>query len=148
TISSLITTGAGFSASGLAGGTVLTPGQSATLTVTFAPTSAGAVSGASVKIARNATNSPTRIRLSRSGTPSVMLSWGPSTTSGVGYNVYRGTVPGAQGTTPLNLSALSGTSFNDVNVTSGQTYYYFVQAVNSSGASGKSNEVQASVPTP
>src|SRR5262249_275935 len=129
-------------------GTTLTPGQSATLTVTFAPTSSGAVSGASVKIASNATNSPTVISLSGAGTHSVMLSWSPTTTSGVGYNVYRPTASGAHGTTPVNLSALSGTSFTDVNVTSGQTYYYFVQAVNSSGVSGKSNEVVAAVPTP
>jgi fibronectin type 3 domain-containing protein len=127
---------------------ILTPGQSAPLTVTFAPTSAGAVSGASVTIASNATNSPAVISLSGAGTHSVMLSWGASTTAGAGYNIYRGTASGAEGATPLNLSALSATSFSDVNVTSGQSYYYVVQAVNANGTSGNSNEVQVSVPTP
>src|SRR5215472_1371174 len=51
TISSVTTSGAGFSASGVSSGMILTPGQAATLTVTFAPTSGGAVSGANVKIA-------------------------------------------------------------------------------------------------
>jgi fibronectin type 3 domain-containing protein len=116
--------------------------------VTFAPTTAGAVSGANVTIASNATNSPTVISLSGAGTHSVALSWAPSTTSGVAYNVYRGTAPGTEGTTPLNSSSLSGTSFTDVNVTSGAAYYYVVHAVNSNGTSGSSNEVQVSVPTP
>ena len=57
TISRVTVAGAGFSASGIVNGTVLTPGQSATLTVMFAPTSGGPVSGRA-SIASNATNSP------------------------------------------------------------------------------------------
>lgn len=148
TISSVITQGIGFSASGVSGGMTLTPGQSATLAVTFAPTSGGAVSGASVTIASNATNSPTVISLSGAGTHAVNLSWSPSTTGGVGYNVYRGGASGAEGATPINSTALPGTGFSDANVISGQTYYYVVEAVNSNGTSGNSNEVRVSVPTP
>jgi hypothetical protein len=90
-----------------------------------------AVSRASVKIASNATNSPTVISLSGTGTHFVALSWAASTTGGVGYNVFRGTAPGAEGMTPLNFSALSGTSFTDVNVASGATYNYVVHRTNS-----------------
>jgi hypothetical protein len=67
TISSVTVTGAGFSASGVTAGQILTPGQSATLNVAFAPTSAGSVTG-SVSVASNATNSPTAIALSGTGT--------------------------------------------------------------------------------
>jgi len=45
---------------------MLTPGQSVTLTVAFAPTVAGAVSG-SVTVASNASNSPATVTLSGSG---------------------------------------------------------------------------------
>ena len=72
TVSGVTVTGAGFSASGVSNGTMLTPGQSATLTVTFAPTTPGAVNGASVSIASNATGSPTTITLSGTGQVSLL----------------------------------------------------------------------------
>lgn len=146
TISSVTVAGAGFSASGISSGTVLTPGQSATLTVTFAPTSAGAVSGASVTITSNATDSPTTISLSGTGTHSVLLQWTASTTAGVTYNVFRGTSSGGEGTSPVNSSAISGTTYTDTNVTSGQSYFYTVEAVDSGGSSTASNEAQANIP--
>jgi hypothetical protein len=46
--------------------TTLTPGQTATLNVTFAPTAAGSVTG-SVSVASNASNAPATIALSGSG---------------------------------------------------------------------------------
>jgi Abnormal spindle-like microcephaly-assoc'd, ASPM-SPD-2-Hydin/Cep192 domain 4/HYDIN/CFA65/VesB-like, Ig-like domain len=146
TISSVTVTGAGFSASGISNGTQLTPGQSATLTVTFAPTTAGTVSGASVSVASNATNSPTTISLSGTGTHTVLLQWTASTTAGVTYNVFRGTSKGGEGTSPINSSAISGTAYTDTNVTSGQSYFYTVEAVNSGGSSTASNEAQANIP--
>ena len=148
TISSVTVLGAGFSASGIPNGTVLTPGQSGTLTVTFAPTTPGAVSGASVSIASNATNSPTTISLSGTGTHSVLLSWMASSTSAVTYNVFRGNAPGGEGATPLNTSPISETSFTDPNVASGLQYFYTVEAVDSGGSSNASNEANVTIPTP
>ena len=148
TISSVTVAGAGFTTSGVSNGTTLTPGQSATLTVTFAPTTPGAVSGAQVTIASNATNSPTVVTLSGTGTHSVLLQWSASTTSGVTYNVFRGIATGAEGSSPLNSSPISATSFTDTNVTSGSTYFYTVKAVNSAGSSSASNEASANIPTP
>jgi hypothetical protein len=148
TISGVSVAGAGFSASGVSNGTVLTPGQSVILTVTFAPTTPGAVSGASVTITSNATNSPTVISLSGTGTHWVSLQWSASPTAGVTYNVYRGTSSGGESTTPLNTSPVTAASCTDTNVTSGQTYYYIVEAVDSAGDSVPSNEVEAVIPTP
>jgi len=148
TISSVTVAGAGFTASGIPNGTVLTPGQSGTLTVTFAPTTPGAVSGASVSIASNATNSPTTIGLSGTGTHSVLLSWMASSTSGVTYSVFRGNTPGGEGATPLNTSPISETSFTDTNVASGLQYFYTVEAVDSGGSSNASNEANVTIPTP
>jgi len=61
-------TGTGFSASGVAAGTILTSNQSITLNVAFAPTTAGSATG-SVSVASNATNSPATITPSGSGQP-------------------------------------------------------------------------------
>src|SRR3989442_11643489 len=57
TISSVTVTGTGFSASGVRAGTTLTPNQSPTLNVAFAPTAAGSVTG-SVPVGGKAANSP------------------------------------------------------------------------------------------
>src|SRR5207245_1608463 len=59
-------TGAGFSISGLTFPLTLPPGQSSTLSVQFAPTTTGSVSG-SVSLVSNAPNSPGTIALSGSG---------------------------------------------------------------------------------
>jgi hypothetical protein len=65
-ISQLSVSGAGFTASGLTVPSSLSPGQSTTFSVNFAPTAAGSVSG-NVSVASNATNSPTQIALTGSG---------------------------------------------------------------------------------
>jgi len=150
-----VTGGASLTASGVSPGTILMPGQSVTVTVTFVPTTAIVLTGASVKIASNATNSPTTIPLSGTGqaaptppTPhSVALSWNPSTTSGVsGYNIYRATTSGGYGTTPVNSSPVPGSSYTDTTVASGQTYFYVATAVDAGTQSVDSNEVQAVIP--
>ena len=147
TISSVTASGAGFSASGVINGTVLMPGQSVPLTVTFAPTSGGSVSG-SVSIASNATNSPATVTLSGTGMHSVVLTWDASLTTGVTYNVFRGTTSGGEGTTPVNTSPVASLSYTDTSVSPGTKYYYYVEAVDSGGSSAASNEAPASVPSP
>ena len=146
TISSATATGAGFSSMGVAG-TTLTPNQTATLTVTFAPTTAGAVSG-SVTVASNATNSPS-IALSGTGVQpvpsSVDLTWSASTSSDVvGYNVYRGTISGG----PYSkLNSISADTYTDTSVQAGQEYFYVVRSVDGSGTeSANSTEVSAMIP--
>ena len=150
TIASVTPTGPRFSASGLSAGTTLTPNQSGTLNVVFAPTEAGSVSGG-VSVTSNATNSPALISLSGAGvqssSDSVALSWIASTSAGVvGYNVYRGTSPGSYSRI---ASSVSGTTYTDSTVQSGQdiTYIYVVTAVNSSGVeSTDSNQASATIP--
>jgi hypothetical protein len=147
-----VTGGSGLTASGISGGTILMPGQSATVTITFAPTTAVVLTGASINIASNTANSPTTIPLSGTGqaavtSHSVALSWNPSITSGVsGYNIYRATTSGGYGTTPVNPSPVSGTTYTDTTVVSGQTYFYVATAVDAGTQSIDSNEVQAVIP--
>jgi fibronectin type 3 domain-containing protein len=81
---------------------------------------------------------------------SVSLSWS-APTGAVNYNLYRGTAAGAESATPL-ATGITATSYVDSSVTSGNTYYYYVTAVNANTApinaeSAASLEVSASIGT-
>ena len=86
------------------------------------------------------------------GTPapqhSVSLSWTASTSTVVGYNVYRGTQTGGP-YVAVTGSPDASTTYTDNSVQAGQTYYYVVTAVDGSGnESVYSNQAQAVVPAP
>jgi len=157
TISGVSMTGVGASSFGCAlSGSTIAPGQTATLNVTFAPTSAQLLNG-SVKISSNATNSPSVIALSGTGVSatghstggvhSVSLSWYPSPSPGVvGYNVYRSTSPGPPFAKLVN-STISELSYTDNTVEAGKTYTYVVSVVNSAGGeSAYSQSVTVAIP--
>jgi hypothetical protein len=152
TIGTVSATGAGFSASGVTAGQMIGAGQTATLGITFTPGSAATVSGA-VTVTSNATNSPINISLSGTGTQavahSVSLSWTASTSTVVGYNVYRSTISGGPYTLITTSSPTPGTTYTDNGVQAGVTYFYVVTAVDSNGnESAFSNEASVTVPTP
>ena len=150
TISSVSVTGAGYSASGVSAGLTLTPNQTATLNVTFAPTTAGTLNGG-VSIASNATNSPATVSMTGAGVSqgshSVGLMWDVDASNGVtGYFVYRGTANGGP-YTKQNFTQVAATAFTDTNVTGGATYFYVVTAVDTSNVeSAFSNQVSALIP--
>ena len=77
---------------------------------------------------------------------SVSLSWSAPASDGgapvTGYNVYRGTTPGAEAATPV-ASNLSSPRFTDTGRTNGTTYYYKVAAVNAVGVGAQSTEASA-----
>jgi len=149
TISSVSVTGSGMSVSG-GSNVTLTPNQSVTIYVNFDPTGAGAVQG-NLVVSSNASNSALKIGVSATGVAAqsaqhtVNLSWQPSTSSVVGYYVYRG--PAAN-----NLSKLTGTidtanSYADGSVANGQTYVYAVTSVDSEQVeSAKSTPVTVTIP--
>jgi HYDIN/CFA65/VesB family protein/Ig-like domain-containing protein len=150
-ISNVSIAGPGFSASGIPAGLVLSSGQTASLSATFAPAATGSVTG-SVTVSSDASNSPVTITLSGTGVQpvahSATLSWIASSSPVSGYNVYRGTISGGPYTL-LNISLVTTTQYNDANAQSGQTYYYVVTAVDSSNReSSYSNEATATIPTP
>lgn len=152
TISSVQISGGGFGESGVSSGLTLTPSQSASLNVTFAPTAGGNASG-TVTVTSNATNSPANIGLSGSGVKavahSVNLGWDASTSQGVvGYYVYRSLASGSF-SAPLNSSPVAPSQFTDSGVQSGQTYFYVVTSVDGSGVQSVfSSQVTAKIPTP
>ena len=80
------------------------------------------------------------------GKHTVSLSWTASTTSGVTYNIYRGTAAGVCNGTPTPYTTgIATTSFVDQNVPAG-TYFYNVSAVGPSGESSCDGEVSVTVP--
>ncbi len=150
TISQVGITGAGFGISGGFIGATIAAGQTAEMTVVFAPKVTGSVSG-KVTITSNATNSPNSVSVAGTGisstSHSVTLNWTASSSTGVvGYYVYRSTTSGSS-YSRLNSSPSSAIKYADGTVSAGTTYYYVVTAVNSSGTeSAKSGQVTATVP--
>jgi hypothetical protein len=75
---------------------------------------------------------------------SVALSWNPSSTAGITYNLYRSTTAGGPYTAVQ--TGLMSTTATDPSVASATIYYYVVRAQNAAGESASSNEIQAVIP--
>jgi Abnormal spindle-like microcephaly-assoc'd, ASPM-SPD-2-Hydin len=149
TVSSVTVGGSGFNASGISSGEIIAPGQVVTLNVSFAPSATGSITD-NLSIASDASNSPTTIGISGVGVlpHTATLSWTASTSTVIGYDVYRGSVSGGPYTL-VNSSIVAGTQYVDSSVLAGQTYYYVATAVDSGNReSTYSDQVVANVPTP
>jgi hypothetical protein len=151
TILNVSVSGAGFNASGIPSGTILNPGQTATLSIMFTPASTGAQNG-SITVTSNSQNPSITVGLQATGVPAgdhlAALSWNSVGAPAVGYFIYRGTNSGGP-YTRLNAAAGANTTYTDSAVAAGQTYYYVVTAVDpSSVESSYSNEVAGTIPTP
>jgi hypothetical protein len=146
TISNVLVTGAVFSVTGAGANTTLAPGKTAALNVTFAPSALGSALG-SITIASNAPG--VSITLAGSGgqlsSHSVALSWDPSTSDIVGYNVYRLLADGTYG--KINAAPTVLTDYRDTNLQSGLSYTYVVTAVTADNVeSDHSDLVIATIP--
>jgi hypothetical protein len=129
--------------------TSVAAGSTCTIAVLFTPSATGART-ASLSVSDNAGGSPQSVSLSGSGNHDVTVTWTDSTTPGVvGYNVYRGTTPGGEGSTPVNSAPVNSTNFMDQTVTPGATYYYVVMAIAADDVtqSPASTETTATIPT-
>jgi hypothetical protein len=150
-ISQITLSGTGYSMTGGSAPVTLTPSQNLVLTIEFSPTAAGSVNG-SISIVSNATGSPASVTLTGTGVApvqhSVTLTWTASTSTVVGYNVYRGTTSGGP-YVKINTSLITTLTYTDTDATlqSGSTYYYVATSVDSSGdESVNSDEVSALIP--
>jgi hypothetical protein len=158
-ISGVTVAGAGFGYADLSPGFSLSPNQTVTFQVWFKPTIKGVASGTVSIISANL-SSPATLSLSGNGVTSttptptptptptahtVHLSWAPSSSSVVGYRVYRSQVSG--GPYSNKLSSVDALSFDDATVVDGNTYYYVVTSVDSAGVeSAYSNQTSAQIP--
>jgi len=149
-VSSASWSGSGYVVTGINFPVTIAAGKAVNYTVTFAPSGAESSSG-TISFLSNASDSPSKQTLTGVGTSSappqnITLSWNPSTSTVTGYNIYRGTQSGGP-YLKLNTSLLATTTYTDLNVQSGNTYYYVSTAVNSSNVeSAYSNEAYAAIP--
>ncbi|MEI8197689.1 MAG: fibronectin type III domain-containing protein, partial [Phycisphaerae bacterium] len=86
---------------------------------------------------------PTGVNATPVSASQINLNWTASLGTVAGYNIYRGTTPGGESTTPLNVSLVATTSYSDTTAIAGTTYYYTVKGVNTSGSSVASTETNA-----
>ena len=146
-ISQVNVTGTGFTLSGSAPLVTLSAGQAASFSVTFTPTAAGSDAG-SASVVSTAANSPLSISLSGSGAQPhfVSLAWSETSSGVVGYNVYSSTQPSGP-YSRLNTAPVATMAYTDNTVQSGQTYYYWITALDSSGnESAFSTDVAVTIP--
>ena len=151
TISNISISGPGFNASGIPSGTILNPGQTATLSITFTPAATGTQSG-SITVTSNFSNPTVTVGLQATGVPAgnhlAALSWVSGGGSPIGYFIYRSATSGGP-YTRLNAAVDGTTSYTDSAVSAGQSFYYVVTAVGPTNVeSSYSNEVSATIPTP
>jgi len=147
TITSAASSNSQYSIAGASFPMTIGAGQNVPISVVFAPANSGTVSG-TLTFTSNASTSPSSESLTGIGVVpqySVSLSWSPSTSSVVGYNIYRGITVGTY--SKINTSLDSNTNYSDNSVASGVTYYYAATAVNSAGQeSGYSTPIEVSIP--
>jgi hypothetical protein len=152
TVSSATVSGSGFSVSGATFPLTLSPNQTATLSVQFDPTTAGAATG-QLTIASNATtNSTANVSLSgtgQGGSYGANITWNAPTGSSdpvAAYNVYR-SPSGSSSYQLLSTVASTQLAFMDNGVQVGQTYNYVVESVDPSGnESAPSNMASVTIP--
>jgi hypothetical protein len=147
TVSSIAVTGTGYSLAGLSLPLALQPGKSATLDVQFDPKTSGAATGKLTIASNSSAGASIAVPLTGTGVASsykVSLSWNPPTGSEVeitGYRVYRAAADSAYQL--LNSSIDTTTSYVDSTVDSGTAYDYYVESVDSAGASSTPSSVVA-----
>jgi uncharacterized membrane protein len=140
-------------ASGLPSGTTVSfnpatlpaPGSgTSTMTITVGTTAQGTYP---ITITATGGGSHQTATVNLTVTAEVMLSWTASQSPGIaGYNIYRGTISGGP-YTKINSSLDTTTTYNDMAVQDGVTYYYVTTAVNNEGQeSSYSNQSSATVP--
>jgi hypothetical protein len=73
------------------------------------------------------------------GDSQVTLSWNPPPASSLpvtGYDIYQGTSPGGESSTPVHTAPAPGTSYTVTGLTDGTPYYFTVTAVSATGQQG------------
>ena len=147
TVTSITSNNGQFGFTGLQLPVTIAAGQTVGYSATFTPQSSGSAS-ATLTFVSNASDPSTSQSLSGTGVGQyqVSLAWDPSTSSVVGYNVYRGVKSGGP-YSKINSIVDPNTSYTDTGVGPSQTYYYVTTSVNSSGQeSGYSNQATAVIP--
>ena len=148
TINSLTMSGSNFSVTGLTVPASLNPGQSASLTLVFAPTATGAASGQLTITSNSSANPTATVLLSGNATQHIVdLNWkAPATSSDppAGYHVYR-SISGANAYQFLGTVDVSLTAYTDLTAQSVTTYDYVVKSVDTQGVESTPSNVTTAV---
>jgi len=151
TINAASLTGTGFTMSGVSFPLTLQAGQTATLEVTFDPTTAGTDTGAITLTSNCSMGGPMAVSLSGTGQAAsyeVELTWDAPESSGdpvAGYNIYRAVSGGSFQL--LNTSVNAPTAYTDSTVGGGIAYTYQVTSVDAEGnQSVPSNTYNVTIP--
>ena len=147
TVSSAASSNSQFAISGASFPLTISAGQSVAFDVAFSPSQSGSSSSA-LTFTSNASDSHTSESLTGTGVlpqHKVDLSWSPSNSPVVGYNVYRCPQGGVY--SKINAALDPTTTYTDSTVVSGTTYYYAATAVNSAGEeSSYSAHIKVAIP--
>lgn len=157
TIKEVVLSGSGFAFSGLRSEFELDPQQEVSFLVTFHPLKKGAVAG-SLKFITKELNAAVVMALAGEGVdagslPSsskhvVTLNWDASPSKIIGYQVYRGEVPGGP-YTRLTTSTINALQYSDSGVESGLEYFYVATSVDKHGTESLySQEIAVTIPNP
>ncbi len=85
---------------------------------------------------------PTALSATGVSNSEIDLAWTAPTGAVSSFNIYRGTTSGTESSTPI-ATGITQTTYADKSLTQGQTYFYKVAAINSSGEGPASNESSA-----
>ena len=149
TISQIQVSNASFTVSAPALPASLAPGTALYITLAFAPLTTGAAS-ATLTISSPDLSSPETVPVQGNAQKahSVKLSWNASASAVNGYYVYRGDSSNGP-FSRLTGFLLAGLSYTDSTVLSGNSYTYYVTAVDGAGVeSAPSNQTVATIPSP
>jgi chitodextrinase len=92
-----------------------------------------------------APTTPSNLTATAISSSQINLSWTASTSScAVSYNIFRSTTSGFTPSASNQVaSGVSGTAFSDTGLAATTTFFYLVEATNSGGTSGPSNQATA-----
>ena len=128
-------------------------GQTAQFDISFNPAAGSPGTAAGTLTFGTSANSPSQT-LSGTGQSNVLLTWSASTAPNVTYNVYRcstsavACVQSQPSNFTLIANGIGALSYADSSVSSGQTYYYALTAVDTSFNEGILSAVSLGAPIP
>jgi beta-galactosidase len=93
-------------------------------------------------------SAPGALTATLASTSQATVSWAPSSTAGVVYDVFRSTTSGFTPSSANQIATASGTSYSDTGLAQNTTYYYLVESSNASGTSAPTAQASVSTTAP
>ncbi len=103
----------------------------------------GETANSNIAAATTRATAPTGLSAAAVSSNQIDLTWTAPPGIVSGYNLYRGTTAGGQGSTPINSSPITSTSYSDTGLPPNSPFFYKVAAVNAGGTGAVSNEANA-----